>query len=165
MSSVLIIDDDRLVIEQLTELISSFGHEVAFVPKPSFALQRLEKDHFNLILIDVNMPEINGIELLKRIKANDAWSTIPVIMMTGEGDNDTLAAMVSNLIDADLMVILTNQKGLYDKNPDILACTLRLHLDSTASRLLNYGSMQPRLQVVARLYRHLRLAPLQCSHR
>jgi len=91
MSSVLIIDDDRLVIEQLTELISSFGHEVAFVPKPSFALQRLEKDHFNLILIDVNMPEINGIELLKRIKANDAWSTIPVIMMTGEGDNDTLA--------------------------------------------------------------------------
>ena len=34
MSSVLIIDDDRLVIEQLTELISSFGHEVAFVPKP-----------------------------------------------------------------------------------------------------------------------------------
>lgn len=91
MSSVLIIDDDRLVIEQLTELISSFGHEVAFVPKPSFALQRLEKDPFNLILIDVNMPEINGIELLKRIKANDAWSTIPVIMMTGEGDNDTLA--------------------------------------------------------------------------
>ncbi len=34
------------------------------------------------------------------------------------GDNDTLAGMVTNLIEADLMIILTNQKGFYDKNPD-----------------------------------------------
>tara|TARA_Y100001970_G_C14216441_1_gene849945 strand:- start:1475 stop:2245 length:771 start_codon:yes stop_codon:yes gene_type:complete len=34
------------------------------------------------------------------------------------GDNDTLAGMVTNLIEADLMIILTNQKGYYDKNPD-----------------------------------------------
>ena len=35
------------------------------------------------------------------------------------GDNDNLAAMVSNLIQADLMIILTNQDGFFDKNPDI----------------------------------------------
>jgi DNA-binding response OmpR family regulator/anti-sigma regulatory factor (Ser/Thr protein kinase) len=92
MSKILIIDDDRLVIEQISELISSFGHEPSFVPKPSFAIKRLELEEFDLILMDVNMPEINGIELLQMIKAKEEWSLTPIMMMTGEGDQETLSS-------------------------------------------------------------------------
>ncbi len=48
------------------------------------------------------------------INENDVVATEEIRL----GDNDTLAAMVSNLVEADLMIILTNQKGYYDKNPD-----------------------------------------------
>ena len=49
------------------------------------------------------------------INENDVVATDEIKL----GDNDALAAMVSNLLDADLMIILTNQQGLYDKNPDL----------------------------------------------
>ncbi|MFT7612894.1 MAG: DNA-binding response OmpR family regulator [Parvicellaceae bacterium] len=91
MSKILVIDDDRLVLEYINEVLTEFGHEVAFVPKPIFATKRLEKSNFDLLLIDINMPEINGIELLQIIKSNDQWKSIPVIMMTGDGDSDTLS--------------------------------------------------------------------------
>jgi LytS/YehU family sensor histidine kinase len=90
MSKVLVIDDDRMVIEQISELVTGFGHKVSFVPKPKFAIQRMEKEEFDLILLDINMPDINGIDLLKEIKRNPEWVNIPVIMITGEGDNNTL---------------------------------------------------------------------------
>ncbi len=59
--------------------------------------------------------KILSLNVIPIINENDVVATDEIKL----GDNDTLAAMVSNLIDADLMVILTNQKGLYDKNPDI----------------------------------------------
>ena len=49
------------------------------------------------------------------INENDVVATDEIKL----GDNDALAAMVSNLLNADLMIILTNQQGLYDKNPDL----------------------------------------------
>ena len=90
MSKVLVIDDDRMVIQQISELVTAFGHKVSFVPKPKFAIQRLETEEFDLILLDINMPEIIGIDLLKSIKSNPEWANIPVVMITGEGDNNTL---------------------------------------------------------------------------
>ena len=59
--------------------------------------------------------KILSLNVIPIINENDVVATDEIKL----GDNDTLAAMVSNLIDADLMVILTNQKGLYDKNPDM----------------------------------------------
>lgn len=91
MSKILIIDDDRLIIEHLSELLSSEGHQVSFVPRPDFAVKRLETETFDLILMDVNMPGINGIDLLRQLKSEKAWASIPVIMITGEGDHDTLS--------------------------------------------------------------------------
>jgi len=92
MSKILVIDDDRLVLEYITEVLTEFGHQVSFVPKPIFATKRLESGNFDLILMDINMPEINGIDLLQTIKANEQWKSIPVIMMTGDGDHDTLSS-------------------------------------------------------------------------
>ena len=59
--------------------------------------------------------KILSMNVIPIINENDVVATDEIKL----GDNDTLAAMVSNLIDADLMIILTNQQGLYDKNPDL----------------------------------------------
>ena len=48
------------------------------------------------------------------INENDVVSTEEIKL----GDNDNLASMIANCVNADLMIILTDQKGMYDKNPD-----------------------------------------------
>jgi glutamate 5-kinase len=59
--------------------------------------------------------KILSMDVIPIINENDVVATDEIKL----GDNDALAAMVSNLLDADLMIILTNQQGLYDKNPDL----------------------------------------------
>ena len=59
--------------------------------------------------------KILSMSVIPIINENDVVATDEIKL----GDNDALAAMVSNLLNADLMIILTNQQGLYDKNPDL----------------------------------------------
>jgi two-component system chemotaxis response regulator CheY len=49
------------------------------------ALETLEKDQVGLVLSDINMPNMDGLELLKNLKANDALKHVPVVMVTTEG--------------------------------------------------------------------------------
>jgi len=91
MTKILIVDDDALVLKQLSELITSFGYEASYVPRAEFVLERLGSESFDLILMDINMPGINGIEMLSELKKNSKYSEIPVIMVTGVGDVETLA--------------------------------------------------------------------------
>ncbi len=91
MASVLVVDDDRKVLEQMNEILSSAGHQVAFTPRPDFVLPRLQNDDFDIILLDVNMPGENGKDLLIRIKSCEQYENLPVIMVTGEDDANLLA--------------------------------------------------------------------------
>lgn len=91
MASVLVVDDDRKVLEQMKEILSNAGHKVAFTPRPDFVLPRLENGAFDIILLDVNMPGENGKDLLIRIKSCEQYQNLPVIMVTGEDDANLLA--------------------------------------------------------------------------
>ena len=90
MDRILVVDDDRKVLEQVRTLLSPHGYEVAFIAKAEFLFPRLESESFDLILLDINMPGANGIELLKQLKSDEAYKEIPVIMNTGEDDDKVL---------------------------------------------------------------------------
>ena len=96
MDKILIVDDDFLVLEHLKNLLSSEDREVSFVAKANLALLRLEKEQFDLFLLDVNMPDINGIELLKKIRSSEVHKNIPVIMITGDNDTSTFVNCFNN---------------------------------------------------------------------
>ena len=49
------------------------------------ALESLRNDSVGLVLSDINMPNMDGIEFLRNVKANDAWKDLPVVMVTTEG--------------------------------------------------------------------------------
>ncbi len=91
MAKILVVDDDRKVLEQMQQILGEAGHRVAFTPRPDFVLPRLESAGFDLVLLDVNMPGENGKDLLIRIKAQEAYQNLPVIMVTGEDDANLLA--------------------------------------------------------------------------
>jgi len=88
--SILIVDDEPINIKLLNEVLK-YDYELFVATSGLQALGRLEERHqdIDLILLDVNMPEMSGIEVLERINEHASWTEIPVIFVTAmdrEGD-------------------------------------------------------------------------------
>jgi CheY-like chemotaxis protein len=91
MAEVLVVDDDSQAIEQTCRLIADVGHNADFLVESSLLVAKLEASLVDLILLDVNMPMVDGITLLKELKANSKFVDIPVIMVTGETDEKLIS--------------------------------------------------------------------------
>ena len=78
---ILIIDDDSLVLKTLQNLLSRQGYEVICAKSGEEAIRHLEFGDFNLIISDIRMPGQDGIELLKKIRANGLET--PFMFITG----------------------------------------------------------------------------------
>ena len=91
MSSVLVVDDDRQVLEQIREILGGEGYQVAFIPKGEFLFQRLEQESYDLLLLDINLPGTNGLALLESVRSHDQFKDLPVIMITSEDERTTLS--------------------------------------------------------------------------
>lgn len=89
-NTILIIDDDKIVIEYVSFLLESFGYKTDYVSNPELVMKRLESKLMDLILLDINMPGVDGITVLKDLKSDERFKDIPVIMMTGDTDDETL---------------------------------------------------------------------------
>ena len=81
---VYVIDDDEAMRDSLDFLLGSAGFQVALFESAHHFLDKLSSVGFGCIVSDVRMPEVDGIELLKRLKAS--LSVLPVLIMTGHGD-------------------------------------------------------------------------------
>ncbi len=80
-SRVLVIDDEEIIHKSLRKILKRHGHAVEGVMRAQEGLERLQKEGFDLVLTDLMMPEMNGIELLQAMKKNGI--DVPVIMITG----------------------------------------------------------------------------------
>lgn len=80
MLRVLVVDDQRGMREALRALLAGGGHDVTEAENGKVAQEILESDNFDLVISDIQMPHVNGVELLAWIKARKA---IPVILVTG----------------------------------------------------------------------------------
>ena len=85
--SILIVDDEPSIVQSLKGLLSDEGFEVMSAPNGYEALKTIERESPDLVLLDIWMPGIDGIETLKEIKANNPF--IQVIVITGHGNVET----------------------------------------------------------------------------
>ena len=83
MQTVLLIDDDGKLAEALGEYCVRFDIRIEPALTPSAGLKKLSRDHFDAVILDVMLPEMNGFEVCKRIRQD---SDIPIIMLTARGD-------------------------------------------------------------------------------
>jgi DNA-binding NtrC family response regulator len=87
---ILIVDDDRSSGAAVAEFIQEqLGHEIQLCHHGEDALDYLSKNNFQLIISDMRMPGMSGIDLLKKVKSNDRGDDIEFIIMTGFGDMET----------------------------------------------------------------------------
>jgi putative two-component system response regulator len=117
-SAILLVDDDPSVLKSTSRLLSAFGYLVFPFENAMDAVMKLKENNVRVVLTDIMMPEVTGLQLLEMIRSFN--SEIPVIMMTAHADMDTT-------IDAI-------RKGAFDFilkpfKPDYLAHTVRKAID------------------------------------
>jgi len=93
MAKALVADDSRAVRMILTKTLKELGYEVceAANGKQALEVMEAEKATVKLVLADWNMPELNGLELLKRLRQDPELSSLVVIMVTTETELDQMA--------------------------------------------------------------------------
>ena len=87
---VLIVDDDEFQIQLLTRVLSDAGIELNQAGSGAAALASLGKIRPDLIVMDIQLPDIDGIEVTRRLKSMDRFATIPVIMITGQSEKNVV---------------------------------------------------------------------------
>lgn len=83
---VLVVDDDEFQHKLLARVLAETNLDLVFAASGAEALAAVRKGRPDLILMDVNLPDINGIEVTRRLKAEEPFANIPVIMITGQSD-------------------------------------------------------------------------------
>jgi len=85
---ILVVDDDQSMRDLLVDILVMEGFNVRSATNGEQALQSVVKNPPHLILLDINMPEMDGVEVLKRLKAQDEYLDIPVILVSGTSRKD-----------------------------------------------------------------------------
>ena len=84
---ILIIDDEHMVCETLQDILQEDGYEVRTALSALSGLAEIEKETPDLIISDLRLPDISGLELLKRVKRDRP--NLEIIIMTGLGETET----------------------------------------------------------------------------
>ncbi|HEV6965406.1 response regulator transcription factor [Roseateles sp.] len=87
MHRLLLIDDDEALAGPLAQYLARFDLRLEAVTRPSAALERLAAERFDALVLDGMLPEMDGFEFCRRLRAgSDPWRDIPVLMLTARGD-------------------------------------------------------------------------------
>ncbi|MBN8689015.1 MAG: sigma-54-dependent Fis family transcriptional regulator [Chitinophagales bacterium] len=120
MADILIIDDEKAIRKTLTEILTFEGYKVEEAADGEEGLKKFREKNYDLVLCDIKMPKLDGIEFLQR--AGEVNADVPVIMISGHGNIETAVEAV--------------KKGAYDfisKPPDLnrLLITIRNAMDKS----------------------------------
>lgn len=89
-SRVLIVDDEPLNLELLSRRLNQAGFRTLTAASGSEALELLEKGTVHAVLLDVIMPEMSGVDVLLTIRASEQWRSLPVLMLSADGQQETI---------------------------------------------------------------------------
>jgi len=127
MTNILVVDDNALNVEAITRRLERDGFHTYKAESGLQALQILENFSVDLVLLDVMMPEMDGYEVLGKLKQTEKWQHIPVIMVSALDEEDSVVRCIENGADDYLTkpinsVLLRarvnnslNKKRLYDR--------------------------------------------------
>jgi CheY-like chemotaxis protein len=88
---VLIVDDAQVDRSNLEKIVSEAGHLTLLADSGTQAIERAKRDKPDLILMDVNMPDMDGFAATRRLKAEDATKAIPIVFVTSKNQKADLA--------------------------------------------------------------------------
>ena len=85
---ILMVDDDKTTRKLLSIYLTGKGFEVVAAENGLDAIQKLGSEEINLILTDLNMPYMDGVEFIRTVRSDAAKGQIPILMLTTEADEE-----------------------------------------------------------------------------
>jgi len=82
---ILVVDDDTAILRLLSTNLKARGYEVITATDGEEALETVQKDYIDLIILDIMMPKVDGIQVCRHIRE---WSDIPIIILSARGDEN-----------------------------------------------------------------------------
>ncbi|MFM1927175.1 MAG: hypothetical protein RLZ06_751 [Actinomycetota bacterium] len=133
-ANIMVVDDEPGVREMIADALRMQGYKTETAADGNLALREIHERHFDLVISDVNMPKVNGFELLERMRATG--NETPVILLTARGDRTDVA--VGFRAGADDYV--TKPFGLEEL---LLRVAARLkHLNQGENKILEVGPIR-----------------------
>ena len=96
---ILVVDDEEVIVEPLGEMLSRNGYEVLKAGDGKKGFEEAKKHQPDLILLDVNMPKMNGFQLLEHLKKERKTADIPVFMLTARNSAEDVSAGIAGYAD------------------------------------------------------------------
>ena len=152
-ATVLVVDDEPGIREVVSRALKSFGYECATAGDGAEALRCLESHPSDLIITDLEMPRMRGLEFIERLRAND--SETPVIIMTAFADfefaqralrlrvSDYLVKPFDSLAEVQAAARRAIETRTIRSEPDTLACELDRRLHGPGPRRQDHGLIDP----------------------
>jgi DNA-binding response OmpR family regulator len=90
MATICVVDDEPGIREELKDWLADYGYGVLSPNSAAEALEQIETFQPSLVILDIIMPDIDGLEVLARLKANPKTAAIPVIMLSAKKESSTI---------------------------------------------------------------------------
>ena len=132
--TILVVDDDKDVCEYLQDFLTADGYSVTLVNDPTTAIDTLREREYHVVVLDLMMPKLSGIDLLEQIRKVD--DDIAVIILTGYPSLETATASIEHEVSAyirkpfsidefrDALARIAKKKGLVLRREDELHLTI-----------------------------------------
>jgi len=91
---ILVVDDDTLGRMQAAQCVKLQGHRVTLAEGGAQALELLRSQTFELVLLDLMMPDVDGFEVLRQMQADEKLRAVPVIVVSGADETESIARCI-----------------------------------------------------------------------
>jgi DNA-binding NtrC family response regulator len=155
---ILVVDDDTLICEQFARLYTLSGYTADVAPSAEKALERLEAGDIDLLVTDIRMPGLSGVELTQRVQQR--WPDVPVIVITGDADVET-AVEVLKLGASDYIVKPSTSAAIQESTRAVLekarVFTEIRHLRRALQNRYEFGGMLSKTAEMHRVFEIIRM--------
>jgi DNA-binding NtrC family response regulator len=158
VAHILVIDDEPMICQQLERLYVQTGHRVTTTGKVEHALEYLENEDVDLVITDMRLPGLSGVDLIRRIQ--ERWPDVPVIVMTGYAHIES-AVEVLKLGASDYIVKPFSAAAIQESSRAILEkahiFTEIRHLRRELKERCEFGGMLSKTQEMHRVFEIIRM--------
>jgi two-component system, chemotaxis family, chemotaxis protein CheY len=156
---ILVVDDDPDVLKLIKSVIQSLGYEVLGLTDSRQAADRLLHQKFDGVFLDARMPEMDGLDLVRHIRMSGTNNSVPIVMLTGYDDVETMRAgfragitffmgkppevkQVGNILKL-MQDVMLREKRSYVRLPlrTVVTCRMNEHQFTSASINISEGGM------------------------
>jgi CheY-like chemotaxis protein len=123
MARILVVDDDSDVLKLVERVFSQAGHVVLTADDPFKAMDALDKNDFDLLISDVNMPHFSGFDLVQTLRRNSRFQNMAIAMLTGLRERKDIDKAVKAGVDdyivkpIDPLILMQKVESLFEKKP------------------------------------------------